>query len=134
MRFCIVGEARDALINLIMKNCPYDQLDWAEKMLKTDAYHRLMEVASELNMEEFRYQYISHKFYGAASCICVSGSRQTPSTGSWRWPVSSTWRSSGTVTDCVAEPHHFYAVPAQDGCLSQAHGGTGSQLAYQGGV
>ena len=39
-----------------MKNCPYDQLDWAEKMLKTDAYYRLMEVASELNLEEFRYR------------------------------------------------------------------------------
>jgi hypothetical protein len=50
----ISGEARDALINLIMKNCPYNQLDWAEKLLKTDAYYRLMEVASELNLEEFR--------------------------------------------------------------------------------
>jgi len=44
----ITGEARDALVNIIMKNCPWDQLNWAEKMMKTDAYDRLMEVASEL--------------------------------------------------------------------------------------
>merc|ERR550519_2401984 len=44
----ITGEARDALLNLIMVNCPWDRLAWAEKMLKTDGYSRLMEVASEL--------------------------------------------------------------------------------------
>jgi len=44
----ITGEARDALINLIMTNCPWDKMSWAQKMLKTDAYSRLMEVASEL--------------------------------------------------------------------------------------
>jgi tetratricopeptide (TPR) repeat protein len=44
----LTGEARDALINIIMKNCPWDQMNWAEKMMKTDAYQRLMEVASEL--------------------------------------------------------------------------------------
>jgi len=44
----ITGQARDALINLIMTNCPWDMMGWAEKMLKTDAYARLMEVASEL--------------------------------------------------------------------------------------
>jgi len=43
----ITAEARDAIIDLIIKNCPYNELDWAHKMLKTDAYHRLMEVASE---------------------------------------------------------------------------------------
>jgi len=48
--------AREALINLIMKNCKYEQLNWAEKMLKTDAYQRLMEVASEINMPEFKYE------------------------------------------------------------------------------
>ena len=36
--------AREALVNLIMKNCKYEQLNWAEKMLKTDAYYRLLEV------------------------------------------------------------------------------------------
>jgi len=44
----ITGEARDALINLIMTNGAWDRMCWAEKMLKTDAYSRLMEVASEL--------------------------------------------------------------------------------------
>merc|ERR550519_1676070 len=43
----ITGEARDALLNLIMVNCPWDRMNWAEKMLRTDAYVRLMEVASE---------------------------------------------------------------------------------------
>ena len=41
----ITGEARDALVNLIMKNCPWDAMNWAEKMMKTDAYQRLMDVA-----------------------------------------------------------------------------------------
>ena len=44
----ITGEARDALINLIMTNGDWDRSGWAERMLKTDAYYRLMEVASEL--------------------------------------------------------------------------------------
>jgi len=48
--------AREALINLIMKNCKWEQLNWAERMLKTDAYQRLMEVASEVNMPEFKYE------------------------------------------------------------------------------
>ena len=41
-------------MNLIMKNCQYDQLNWAEHMLETDSYQRLMEVASELNTEEYK--------------------------------------------------------------------------------
>ena len=48
--------AREALINLIMKNCKYEQLNWADKMLDTDAYQRLMKVASEINMPEFKYE------------------------------------------------------------------------------
>lgn len=48
--------AREALINLIMKNCKYEQLNWANKMLATDSYQRLMEVASEINMPEFKYE------------------------------------------------------------------------------
>jgi hypothetical protein len=47
--------AQEALINLIMKNCKYDQLNWADMMLTTDAYQRLMEVASEIHMPEFKY-------------------------------------------------------------------------------
>ena len=48
--------AREALINMAMKNCKYDQLNWADKMLTTDAFQRLMEVASEINMPEFKYE------------------------------------------------------------------------------
>ena len=33
------------MLNLIMTNCPWDRLAWAEKMLKTDGYSRLMEGA-----------------------------------------------------------------------------------------
>jgi len=50
----LTGEARDAIIGLIMKNCKVDELGWAEKMLKTDAYERLMEVASE--MTEYKHE------------------------------------------------------------------------------
>ena len=34
----LTAVAREALVNLIMKNCKYEQLNWAEKLLKTDAY------------------------------------------------------------------------------------------------
>jgi len=50
----LTGEARDAIIGLIMKNCKVDELGWAEKMLRTDAYERLMEVASE--MTEYKHE------------------------------------------------------------------------------
>ncbi len=50
----ITGEARDALVELIMNNCKYDQLNWAELALKTDTYQRLMEVASE--MTQFKHE------------------------------------------------------------------------------
>ena len=50
----ITGMARNALIELIMNNCKYDALNWAELLLKTDAYQRLMEVASE--MVEFKHE------------------------------------------------------------------------------
>merc|ERR1719394_2286368 len=52
----LTAVAREALVNLIMKNCKYEQLNWAEKMLKTDAYYRLLEVASEMNNPEFKYE------------------------------------------------------------------------------
>ena len=50
----IAGEARDALVELVMNNCKYDQLNWAEGCLKTDAYQRLLEVASE--MTQFKHE------------------------------------------------------------------------------
>ena len=45
----LTGMARDSLLNLIIANCSWDKMKWAERMLKTDAYNRLMEVASELS-------------------------------------------------------------------------------------
>ena len=48
--------AREALVNLVMKNCRWEQLNWAERMFKTDAYQRLMEVASVVNMPEYKYE------------------------------------------------------------------------------
>jgi len=50
----ITGPARDALVELIMNNCKYDQLNWAELALKTDTYQRLMEVSSE--MTQFKHE------------------------------------------------------------------------------
>lgn len=37
-----------------MKNCKYSDLNWAEAMLKTDGYERMMEVASE--MTEYKHE------------------------------------------------------------------------------
>jgi len=45
----LTGMARDSLLNLIIANCSWDKMKWAERMLRTDAYNRLMEVASELS-------------------------------------------------------------------------------------
>lgn len=50
----LTGKARDALIELIMNNSKYDQLNWAELCLKMDTYQRLMEVASE--MKDFKHE------------------------------------------------------------------------------
>eukprot|EP00096_Caligus_rogercresseyi_P016764 TRINITY_DN965_c0_g1_i1.p1 TRINITY_DN965_c0_g1~~TRINITY_DN965_c0_g1_i1.p1 ORF type:complete len:973 (+),score=328.63 TRINITY_DN965_c0_g1_i1:292-3210(+) len=50
----LTGEARDGLIELIMKNGKYNELNWAHKFLKTDAINRLMEVASE--MKEYKHE------------------------------------------------------------------------------
>ena len=47
------------MLNLIMTNCPWDRLAWAEKMLKTDGYSRLMEVAV---LSEIRTSY-HHPFH-----------------------------------------------------------------------
>ena len=37
MHVTLTAIAREALINLIMKNCKYDQLNWADKMHTTEA-------------------------------------------------------------------------------------------------
>jgi len=50
----ITGEARDAIIELIMRNCEYRALDWAERLVDINGLQRLMEIASE--MEEMSYE------------------------------------------------------------------------------
>lgn len=50
----ISGLARDALIELIMRNIHYSTLDWAERLVEIRGLQRLMEVASEL--EEYKYE------------------------------------------------------------------------------
>lgn len=48
------GLARDAIIELIMRNVHYTALEWAEKLVEIRGLQRLMEVASEL--EEYKYE------------------------------------------------------------------------------
>ncbi|XP_034935323.1 protein unc-45 homolog B [Chelonus insularis] len=50
----ITGLARDAIIELIMRNVHYTALDWAERLVDIRGLQRLMEVASEL--EEYKYE------------------------------------------------------------------------------
>ncbi|KAG5871838.1 hypothetical protein JTB14_028778 [Gonioctena quinquepunctata] len=50
----ISGLARDALIELIMRNTHYNQLNWAEQFVEKGGVEKLMECASEL--EEYKYE------------------------------------------------------------------------------
>ncbi|XP_014479651.1 PREDICTED: protein unc-45 homolog B [Dinoponera quadriceps] len=50
----ITGLARDAIIELVMRNIHYTALDWAERLVELRGLQRLMEVASEL--EEYKYE------------------------------------------------------------------------------
>lgn len=50
----ITGEARDAIMELIMRNCHYDAINWAEKFVEMKGVQRLLEVCSEL--EEYKYE------------------------------------------------------------------------------
>lgn len=50
----ISGSARDAIIELLMRNINYTALEWAEKLVEIGGLTRLMEVASEL--EEYKYE------------------------------------------------------------------------------
>lgn len=50
----ISGLARDAIIELIMKNVHYTALNWAERFVEIGGIARLMECASEL--EEYKYE------------------------------------------------------------------------------
>ena len=48
--------AREALVNLIIKNCKWEQLNWAEKIMKTEDYQQPRDGASKVNMSEFGYK------------------------------------------------------------------------------
>ncbi|XP_076278905.1 protein unc-45 homolog B-like [Lasioglossum baleicum] len=50
----ISGLARDAIIELIIRNVHYTALNWAEQLVELRGLQRLMEVASEL--EEYKYE------------------------------------------------------------------------------
>lgn len=50
----ISGLARDAIIELIIRNVHYSTLNWAERLVELRGLQRLMEVASEL--EEYKYE------------------------------------------------------------------------------
>ncbi|XP_034828206.1 protein unc-45 homolog B [Maniola hyperantus] len=50
----ITGLARDAIIQLIMRNCHYSTLNWAERFVEIRGLQRLLEVCSEL--EEYKYE------------------------------------------------------------------------------
>jgi tetratricopeptide (TPR) repeat protein len=48
------GEARDAIIEVIMRNVEYEACDWATKVIRRNLLCKLLEVASEL--EEVKYE------------------------------------------------------------------------------
>lgn len=50
----ISGKARDAIMELIMRNCHFNTLNWAERFIEIKGLLRLLEVCSEL--EEFKYE------------------------------------------------------------------------------
>ncbi|XP_041971496.1 protein unc-45 homolog B [Aricia agestis] len=50
----ITGLSRDAIIELIMRNCHYSTLNWADKFVEIRGVQRLLEVCSEL--EEYKYE------------------------------------------------------------------------------
>lgn len=50
----ITGLTRDAIMELIMRNCHYSAINWAEKFVEINGLHRLLEVCSEL--EEYKYE------------------------------------------------------------------------------
>lgn len=50
----ISGLARDAIIEMLMRNVHYSQLNWAERLLEIGGVGRLMECTSEL--EDYKYE------------------------------------------------------------------------------
>ncbi|KAL7034594.1 hypothetical protein ACKWTF_008023 [Chironomus riparius] len=50
----ITGEARDAVVELLIRNAHYQTLNWAERLIEQKGLYRLMEICSEL--EEYKYE------------------------------------------------------------------------------
>lgn len=50
----ITGEARDAVVELIIRNAHYKTLNWAERLVEIRGLIRLMDICSEL--EEYKYE------------------------------------------------------------------------------
>jgi protein unc-45 len=50
----ITGEARDAVVELLIRNVHYTALDWGERLVEIRGLHRLMDICSEL--EEYKYE------------------------------------------------------------------------------
>lgn len=50
----ITGKCRDAVLELMMRNCEYRALDWAERLVDINGLQRMMQIASEL--EEMKYE------------------------------------------------------------------------------
>lgn len=47
-------QCRDAIIELILKNVPYDRLDWGDKFIRMGGIEKLLDIASEL--PEFNFE------------------------------------------------------------------------------
>lgn len=50
----ITGYARDAVVELLIRNVHYKTLSWAERLVELKGLHRLMDICSEL--EEYKYE------------------------------------------------------------------------------
>lgn len=50
----ISGEARDAVVELLIRNVHYKTLSWAERLVELKGLYRLMDICSEL--EEYKYE------------------------------------------------------------------------------
>lgn len=50
----ITGKARDAIMELVMRNCHYTAISWAERFIEIKGLQRLLEVCSEL--QEYKYE------------------------------------------------------------------------------
>lgn len=68
----ISGKARDAIIELIMRNIHYNALCWAEKLVDIGGIERLMQCASEL--KEYKYESVMNitQSTRTVAAVCLS--------------------------------------------------------------